>query len=182
MNHETNCKCTLHCSEVQQTLTELEFERGIWNAAIYNEINRIRYFVANGKTNDRDNFGYTALHYAARNGNEEICKILLKIGKADVNAVTNGGATPLHRAAMMGHLKVVQLLVEYNANLTIQDDDGQTALHRSAQKGFYFVSKYLVQHTSNLKIIKDKKEQTAFNVIPKFDFEYKSELTHLLLI
>lgn len=71
---------------------------------IYNERERVHDFIAKGKTMDRDNCNYTALHYAARNGNEEICKMLLNDGKADVNAVTNGGVTPLHRAAMMGEL------------------------------------------------------------------------------
>lgn len=50
----------------------------------------------------RDDCDYTALHYAARNGNEKICKLLIEEGKADVNAVTKAGATALHRAAMMG--------------------------------------------------------------------------------
>ena len=69
---------------------------------IYNEVKRIDEFVRNGHTNDRDNFGYTALHYAARNGNLEICQILIRSGNAEVNAVTKSGATALHRAAMMG--------------------------------------------------------------------------------
>ena len=51
---------------------------------------------------ERDNCDYTALHYAARNGNEEICQLLLDEGKADVNARTKSGSTALHRAAMMG--------------------------------------------------------------------------------
>lgn len=72
---------------------------------IYNEIDRVKDFIAKGSTMDRDNCDYTALHYAARSGNVEICKLLLNEGKADVNAVTKGGATPLHRAAMMGKLK-----------------------------------------------------------------------------
>lgn len=55
---------------------------------------------------DRDNCDYTALHYAARNGNMEICKLLLNDGKADINAVTKGGATALHRAAMMGEFYI----------------------------------------------------------------------------
>jgi len=50
----------------------------------------------------RDDCDYTALHYAARNGNEPICKLLLEEGKADVNAVTKAGASSLHRSAMMG--------------------------------------------------------------------------------
>lgn len=51
---------------------------------------------------DRDNYNYTALHYAARAGDLEICELLLIEGRAEVNAVTKGGATPLHRASSMG--------------------------------------------------------------------------------
>ena len=42
-----------------------------------------------------------------------------------------GGASALHRAALMGHLRIVQLLlVDYNANVILQDSDGKTALHK----------------------------------------------------
>lgn len=71
-------------------------------SVIHNEIERVREFIAKGKAMDRDNCDYTALHYAARTGNEAICEELLENGNADVNAITKGGATPLHRAAMMG--------------------------------------------------------------------------------
>ncbi|GBO99290.1 Ankyrin repeat domain-containing protein 39 [Eumeta japonica] len=71
---------------------------------------------------DHDNCDYTALQYAARNGNVDICKLLLSEGKADIDAVTKGGATALHRAAMM-----VKLLIDSNANVELKDEDGQTA-------------------------------------------------------
>lgn len=49
-----------------------------------------------------DNAGYTALHYAARNGFVDICKVLLQYG-ADIDAQTkSAGATPLHKAAASG--------------------------------------------------------------------------------
>lgn len=49
-----------------------------------------------------DNAGYTALHYAARNGYVDICKILLEYG-ADIDALTKSAqATPLHKAAASG--------------------------------------------------------------------------------
>ena len=42
-----------------------------------------------------------------------------------------GGATALHRAAFMGHQNIVQLLlVDYSANVMLQDSDGKTALHK----------------------------------------------------
>ena len=44
-----------------------------------------------------------------------------------------GGATALHRAAFMGHLRIVQLLlVDFSANVMLQDGDGKTALHKVA--------------------------------------------------
>lgn len=167
MEHAADCRCSQHASSTQQTLSELDFERGIWNAAIYNEIDRVQNFIALGKTMDRDNFGYTALHYAARNGNEDICNMLINVGRADVNAATNGGATPLHRAAMMGHLNIVELLVNAQANPLFQDEDGQTALHRAAANSHANISKYLIDLQPNLKTIKDKKDQTPFDVIPR---------------
>lgn len=50
-----------------------------------------------------DNYGYTALHYAARNGHVEICQVLLDNG-AHVDVQTKSGeATPLHKAASAGN-------------------------------------------------------------------------------
>lgn len=167
MEHPSDCGCSRHASSTQQTISELDFERGIWNAAIYNEVERIKNFIEYGKTMDRDNFGYTALHYAARNNNEEVCRILISAGQADVNAVTNGGATPLHRACMMGHLNIVELLVNAQANLLLQDEDGQTALHRAAANSHVSVSKYLIDLQPNLKTIKDKRDQIPFDTLPR---------------
>lgn len=69
--------------------------------ALYNELPRLKEFIKNDCTNVRDNSGYTALHYAARNGHLDACQLLID-GGANINAKTNGGVTPIHRAAMMG--------------------------------------------------------------------------------
>lgn len=68
-------------------------------------------------------------HYAARNGKESICALLLERG-ANVNAQTHGGATPLLRAASQGHKNVVLLLLNYKADSSICDSDGKTPLHK----------------------------------------------------
>lgn len=61
--------------------------------------------------NSPDNAGYTPLHYAARKGYVEICKILIQNG-ALIDAQTKSGlATPLHKAAVAGnnhHLNFVK--------------------------------------------------------------------------
>lgn len=105
-NHSDHHTCnhgTVSSSSVFQSLDELEFERGIWYAAQNNDLQRIKKLLSQGTNVDkRDSAGYTALHYAARAGHDEICHFLLDSG-ADINATTRSGkATALHRAALAG--------------------------------------------------------------------------------
>lgn len=128
INHSTCCVSSANKS-VQQTLSEMDWERSIWNAGIFFTVNfffilskatfnkRIIAFTGDQKrvqslldksnnpkelVNSLDNSGYTALHYAARNGHLNICKLLLDHG-AYINAQTRSGkATPLHKAACSG--------------------------------------------------------------------------------
>ncbi|EXL63696.1 hypothetical protein FOPG_20031 [Fusarium oxysporum f. sp. conglutinans race 2 54008] len=55
--------------------------------------------------------GRTALWWAAVQGDEEVVKLLLEMGKADVNAADSDGATPLWRAAHDGHGTVCDTLL-----------------------------------------------------------------------
>lgn len=99
--HDENCKCKSNIAV--QSLDEMDFERGIWNAALYNDLEKLDKFIASGQTNLVDKAGYTSLHYAARNGHLRACEKLLD-AHADVNACTrNGGSSPLIRASLMGN-------------------------------------------------------------------------------
>lgn len=91
-----------------QTLDELDFERGLWFAAQYGDIDRAHLLLIKGTHVDqRDSAGYTPLHYAARNGHLELCRLLVE-GGACVNATTSQvQATALHRAAAAGENKHV---------------------------------------------------------------------------
>lgn len=95
-------KCSVSNSAVVQSLDEMDFERGIWYAAQYGDVERIEKLIKTGCNVDKvDSTGYTALHYAARNGKMEVCKFLVELG-ADLNAVTKGGVSALCRAASTG--------------------------------------------------------------------------------
>ncbi|XP_029917548.1 ankyrin repeat domain-containing protein SOWAHA [Myripristis murdjan] len=79
--------------------------------------------------------GFTALHWAAKDGNGEMVHKIMDISKkrgtyVNVNSKTHGGYTPLHIAAIHGHSEVIVLLVQgYGANVNIRDNDGKKPCH-----------------------------------------------------
>ena len=93
--------------------------------------------------NIKDSNGWTALHYAAQNGDFESVKILID-KKADINSFSNNGRTPLHLAAKMNRKKIVNYLVDkilekYKSNsqiyLNAKDEHGCTPSHLAAKEG-----------------------------------------------
>ena len=93
--------------------------------------------------NIKDSNGWTALHYAAQNGDLESVKILID-KKADINSFSNNGRTPLHLAAKNNRKEVVNYLVdkilEKNKSnsqlyLNAKDEHGCTPSHLAAKEG-----------------------------------------------
>ncbi|OQR75975.1 transient receptor potential cation channel subfamily A member 1-like [Tropilaelaps mercedesae] len=87
--------------------------------------------------NERDTYGCTALHYAARNGQLKSIQSLITLG-ASVNLKNNDNQSPLHFAAMFGRLNTVRhLLDSKKGHLIINEMDGQgkTPLHIASQCG-----------------------------------------------
>ncbi|XP_055593795.1 ankyrin repeat domain-containing protein 39-like [Uranotaenia lowii] len=158
------CNCTSTPAPATQSLDELEFERGIWTAAIDNDTSKLTTLIGRGHLNDRDQSGYTALHYAARCGHQEICRRLLDSG-IGVDEQTHGGATALHRAAMMGHSKIVKLLLERKSNPLLQDSDGKTALHRAVERGHLETCQILLENHRAAATIRDNKGNTPLELI-----------------
>ncbi|XP_052845382.1 ankyrin repeat domain-containing protein SOWAHC isoform X2 [Drosophila gunungcola] len=77
----------------------------------------------------------TALHWAAKHGNEDVVKLIAGTYRADVNARTNGGYTPLHLATQFGRDNIFELLWNvYKANRDIMDWSGNKPLDYSRQR------------------------------------------------
>ncbi|XP_034393692.1 ankyrin repeat domain-containing protein SOWAHA [Cyclopterus lumpus] len=73
--------------------------------------------------------GFTALHWAAKHGNEDMAALVANAG-ADVNIKSHGGYTPLHIAALHGHRHILDLLiVTYGAKENLRDNSGHFASH-----------------------------------------------------
>jgi len=79
----------------------------------------------------KDNYGLTALHFAAMGGHRELVELLL-VNKAEVNAKGNHGQTPLHYAR---DREVVELLLANKAEVNAQNDQGETPLANAAEAG-----------------------------------------------
>ena len=75
------------------------------------------------------------LHEAARKGNVEIVKMLLKEG-ADVNARDKYGRTALYVAAWRGHVEIVKMLLKEGADVNAADNDGNTPCTWKGGKNF----------------------------------------------
>ncbi|MEE6478854.1 hypothetical protein FKM82_012033 [Ascaphus truei] len=146
---------------VRETVKEMDFQRGIWSAALDGDLSRVSSFIQKGTDpNLPDGFGYTALHYSSRHGHLRVCRLLLESG-ADSNAQTHGGSTALHRAAFCGHCQVGQLLLEYGADPALTDSDGKTALHKAAEGGHRELCHFLLHHCNRLRDLRDCKGRTA---------------------
>ncbi|TNM89948.1 hypothetical protein fugu_004182 [Takifugu bimaculatus] len=163
--HQCSC-CSGPVSSVHQTLDEMDFERGIWSAALHGDLQKVQSLVQKGThPNQRDTAGYTALHYASRGGHLSVCSFLLEVG-ACVSPQTPGGATPLHRAAYCGHADVVRLLLQHRADPRLRDDDGATPLHKAAERGHQEVCRLLLQNCPTVCSITNNKLQLPQQLAP----------------
>jgi uncharacterized protein len=79
---------------------------------------------------ENDEFGRSAIHYAAANGDTaEVSRLLA--GGADPGESDNVGFTPLHFAAQEQHPAVIGLLLDAGADVQATDRWGNTPLWRA---------------------------------------------------
>lgn len=84
----------------------------------------------------------TPLEAATLEGHVQVAATLLK-SSADVNRPVGDGFTPLITAASLGNTKMVQLLLDNGANVTVVDDEGDNALTVAQKKGFEDVAELI---------------------------------------
>ncbi|XP_062247832.1 ankyrin repeat domain-containing protein SOWAHA [Platichthys flesus] len=79
--------------------------------------------------NKKDFTSFTALHWAAKHGNEDMAALVVNAG-ADVNTKSVSGYTALHIAALHGHRHILDLLTRrYGAKENLRDYSGHLAFH-----------------------------------------------------
>ena len=165
---DCTCPHAIKGTFYDQSLSEIEFQRGIWQAALDNDLPRVKKLLNNGcDINSTDSSGYSALHYAARSNHIDLVRYLISNGSC-VNCTTRaGGETPLHRAAYMGNLEIIQLLYSSGGSILLQNNDGQTCLHKACQRNHYDVVKFILTNEVEAKFIKDNKSKLPVDYCSK---------------
>ena len=84
-----------------------------------------------------DSFGWTALHFSARNSSYDLVKLSADMG-TDIHLQGMFGSNCLYIVALYGHLDLCETLIDkYNFDVHMADENGWMALHYSAGNDSY---------------------------------------------
>lgn len=175
----------------------------LFEAIDNNRISVARLLVSNGARVDiTDYSGHTPLYCTARDGNEEILKILIDVGKAkidyygkcsnpkdldseieyendDEKLIMEGldsSRTPLHVACLLGYKEIVSYLISVGkANPNYLGENGFNALHFSVVGKQPEITQYLLTNSLVDYSVRDNNEKDVRDLIEELMPMY---LTH----
>ena len=103
------------------------------------------------------------IHVAAKTGDLQTVKVLVKGNSDLVSTKDDNGATPLHLASAWDHKDVVEWLLANKADVNAKDNKDGTALHYAVGNGRYEVAKLLLSKKSDVNA-KDIGGNTPLNI------------------
>lgn len=127
-----------------------------------------------GVLNQRDDYGATPIHYAARHGKVDCLHWLVVNSGISPNAAARNGATAAHDAAAMGHLNCLKYLLENTqCSPTDATTEGATVLHIACRFGQAKVTEWLLENSVALPCEKGVNDVTPLHICAA-----KSKVTH----
>lgn len=102
-------------------------------ASYQGNLQAVRALLAKGVQVNRP--GWTALHYAAAAGADDIVRLLLDHSAA-IDAASPNKTTPIMMAARGGHIMTVKLLLDAGADATLKNALGMTAIDFAKAHGY----------------------------------------------
>nr|WP_240702312.1 ankyrin repeat domain-containing protein [Trinickia terrae] len=105
-------------------------ENAMMLAALNGDADLVKLLI--GKDAEVNKKGWTPLHYAAANGQDEVAQLLID-HSAYIDAGSPNGTTPLMMAARGNHITTVKLLLDAGADLSVKNQLGLTALDFAKQ-------------------------------------------------
>ena len=116
---------------------------------------------------------YTALHYAAWDGFDDIVKFLID-NKASVNFVGSDERTPIHLATANNHVECVKLLIDGGAEIDLKvlsaaeeniyhGEKGSTPLRDAVLNQCWSIVDILLDKGADINILKDPCKNSSYN-------------------
>lgn len=95
---------------------------------------------------------FPEIHEASASGDLEMIRQLYATDHDCINALDGRGGAPLHSACFAGEVESARLLIEYGANVHLQNHLAETPLHEAAKEGWSTVVELLLAHGSGADI------------------------------
>jgi hypothetical protein len=131
-----------------------DLEKGV---PVYNSVQIPNFHLFQGKhhiaQSTLDKILVLCLLLPSKDGHYELVKTVVSQG-ANVNWASfyGCGQRPVHFAARFGHIKSLKLLLKYNANTSLTDDEGRTALHIGAIFQNISIVRFLIENGVNVRV------------------------------
>ncbi len=105
-----------------------------------------------GVVEDGDIPTYTFLHYAAKEGRQDVVEDLLERNVGLISVRNDGGYLPIHYAARHGHRGIVGLFIERDPECAeAQDNEGEYPIHHAAIGGHAEIVRLLATRNEEAK-------------------------------
>ncbi|GAB4544996.1 MAG: hypothetical protein Fur002_18700 [Anaerolineales bacterium] len=141
--------------DMAEFLAEKKVNIDIFEAAAIGKLNRIMLMVARDPLaiNAYSEDGFQPLGLACFFGHYETVKFLINTG-ASINSPSHNelSVTPLHSSTAGNYEKIVELLLDHEADPNARDQQGFTPLHIAAQNGNLQIIRLLLFNGANLAL------------------------------
>ncbi|TPP60524.1 Ankyrin-2 [Fasciola gigantica] len=104
---------------------------------------------AGASSSARTKKGFTPLHLASKRGRLNAARLLIQAQPKNVNACGQNNLTPLHVATHYNHLRLVELLLDHDADTNCAAGNGYTPLHIAAKQNHFDIATLLLAHESD---------------------------------
>lgn len=128
----------------------MDYDKMLVNSVVDDNITKkgiegVVHALNNGADVNAIEYGWTALMFAAAEGNTDIANVLLQ-ANADVNIQGKDGWTALMLASQCGHAEIVSQLLQVGADTTVKNNNGWTAVRLSLDKGHDYICELIKSH------------------------------------
>ena len=147
------------------TMRDKELSSPFHVAGLSGSVELVKYLISKGcEVMDKDNDGWTVLHYACKEGNTEVVQYLVENYPELLTMRDKELSSPFPVAGLSGSVELVKYLISKGCEVMDKDNDGWTVLHQACNEGKLDLVQYLVDNYPEMLTIRDKSGQSPFLV------------------